>query len=208
MSNYNQQTVTAGNYSSTVNLYFTYDQNSPRTSPNSQSQGNASTSFAVTATVPTTCTVSAGNLNFGTVGILASNVNASSTITANCTNGGPYNIGLNAGTAPGATVTTRQMTNGAATVGYALYSNAGMTTNWGNTVGTDTVGGTGTSNNQSYTVWPSARANHPRASDLQRYDRRHGDVLSRNKQSSRLGDTEPFCERSPEAGEASASGLL
>ena len=65
----------------------------------------------------------------------------------------PYNIGLSAGTATGATVTTRQMTNGAATVSYALYSNAGMTTNWGNTVGTDTVGGTGSGNNQSYTVY-------------------------------------------------------
>ena len=79
-------------------------------------------------------------------------VNQTSTIQVQCTNTTPYNIGLNAGTATGATVTTRKMTNGGATVGYALYSNAGMTTNWGNTVGTDTVSGTG-NGAQPYTVY-------------------------------------------------------
>jgi spore coat protein U-like protein len=50
------------------------------------------------------------------------------------------------------------MTNGAATVSYSLYSNAARTTNWGNTVGTDTVAGTGTGSNQSYTVYGSVPA--------------------------------------------------
>jgi spore coat protein U-like protein len=34
-----------------------------------------------------------------------------------------------------------------------LYSNAGRTTVWGNTVGTDTVAGTGTGATQSLTVY-------------------------------------------------------
>jgi|SRR5271165_1854374 len=70
-----------------------------------------------------------------------------------CTNTTPYNIGLDAGTATGATVTTRKMTNGAATVSYLLYSGSGRTTNWGNTIGTDTVAATGSGTGQSYTVY-------------------------------------------------------
>jgi spore coat protein U-like protein len=158
----NQQTVTAGNYSSTVNLYFTYDQHSYAnggsdssfTCPDSRNQGNASTSFTVSATVVSNCNVSAANLNFGTVGTLTSNVDASSTMNVTCTNGAPYDVGLSAGNGTGATVTNRKMTSGGgATVNYALYQNSGRTTNWGNTVGTDTVSGTGTGSAQALTVY-------------------------------------------------------
>jgi len=111
-------------------------------------------SFTVQITIQASCTIlSASTLNFGTQGVLGAAVNQTSTIAVQCTNTTPYNIGLNAGTATGATVTTRKMTNGAATVSYALYSDSGRTTNWGNTVGTDTVAGTGNGASQSYTVY-------------------------------------------------------
>ena len=114
----------------------------------------ATTTFTVQLTITSSCTInSASILNFGSQGVLTAPVNQTSTIQVQCTNTTPYNIGLNAGTATGATVTTRKMTNGGATVGYALYSNAGMTTNWGNTVGTDTVSGTGNGASQPYTVY-------------------------------------------------------
>jgi spore coat protein U-like protein len=74
------------------------------------------------------------------------------TLTVDCSSGSAYNMGLNAGTATGATVTSRQMTNGAAKINYSLYSNAARTTNWGNTVGT------GTSASQSHTVYGSVSA--------------------------------------------------
>src|ERR1700722_8945936 len=110
--------------------------------------------FGVQVAIQASCTIlSASTLNFGTQGVLAAAVNQTSTIAVQCTNTTPYNIGLDAGTATGATVTTRKMTNGAATVSYSLYSNAGMTTNWGNTVGTDTVAATGNGASQSYTVY-------------------------------------------------------
>ena len=112
------------------------------------------TTFGVQITITASCTiVSASTLNFGSQGVLTANVDQTSTIAVQCTNTTPYNIGLNAGTATGATVTTRKMTNGAATVSYALYSNAGMTTNWGNTVGTDTVASTGIGACQNFTVF-------------------------------------------------------
>jgi spore coat protein U-like protein len=39
------------------------------------------------------------------------------------------------------------------TLGYSLFSNSGMTTNWGQTVGVDTVAGTGTGVAQPLTVY-------------------------------------------------------
>lgn len=112
------------------------------------------TTFTVQMTITASCVInSAGTLNFGSQGVLTSAVNATSTIQVQCTNTTPYNIGLNQGTATGATVTTRKMTNAGNTISYSLYSNAGMTTNWGNTVGTDTVAATGNGAAQSYTVY-------------------------------------------------------
>jgi len=118
---------------------------------------DAATSTAtmtVQMTITATCTVnSASTLNFGTQGVLAVNVDQTSTIQLTCTNTTPYNVGLDAGTGTGATVATRKMTSGANTVNYTLYSNSGRTTVWGNTVGTDTVAATGNGSAQSYTVY-------------------------------------------------------
>src|SRR5262249_56597254 len=81
------------------------------------------------------------------------------TITVTCTNTSPYNVGLDPGTATGATVTTRKMSGpGGALLAYALYQDAAHTKNWGNTVGTDTVAGTGNGNAQSLTVYGQVAA--------------------------------------------------
>jgi spore coat protein U-like protein len=112
----------------------------------------APSNIAVSATVQATCTNTATPLAFG----VYSGVQSDSTaiITVTCTNTTPYTVALNAGTATGATVTTRRMT-GAATVflAYALFSDAGRTANWGSTVGSDTVAGTGTGVGQPLTVY-------------------------------------------------------
>jgi spore coat protein U-like protein len=114
----------------------------------------ATTTMTVQVTITASCTInSAATLNFGTQGVLATNVDQTSTLQVTCTNTTPYNIGLNAGTGSGATVATRKLTSGANTVNYTLYSNSGRTTVWGNTVSTDTVAGTGNGAAQSYTVY-------------------------------------------------------
>jgi spore coat protein U-like protein len=110
--------------------------------------------FTVSVTLAATCTInSASTLNFGNQGILSANVDQTSTIQVTCTNTTPYNIGLDAGTGSGATVATRKLTSGGATVNYTLYSDTGRTTVWGNTVGTDTVAATGNGTGQNYTVY-------------------------------------------------------
>jgi spore coat protein U-like protein len=113
--------------------------------------GTATTTFTVSATVQATCNITATNLSFGTY--TGTQTDATSTITVTCTNTSAWNIGLNPGTCPGATVTTRCMLNGAAKLNYALFRDAARTLNWGQTVGTDTLSGTGTGNAQANTVY-------------------------------------------------------
>jgi spore coat protein U-like protein len=110
--------------------------------------------FNVQVTIAATCALnSASNLDFGTQGVLAANVDQTSTINVTCTNTTPYNIGLDKGV-NGASVTTRQMKSaGPALINYSLFSDAGRTVNWGNTVGTDTVAATGTGSAQPFTVF-------------------------------------------------------
>src|ERR1700726_2587860 len=69
----------------------------------------ATGSFNVQVTIAATCVVtSASNLNFGTQGVLAVNIDQTSTINVTCTNTTPYNVGLHKGL-NGGSVTTRQM---------------------------------------------------------------------------------------------------
>jgi spore coat protein U-like protein len=101
------------------------------------------TTFAVTATVATNCLVSATPLVFGTYLQGNGDHDQQSTISVRCSNGTPFNVGLNPGATGGATVTTRRMVNGANQLAYQLFSDTTRTTNWGQTIGTDTKTGTG-----------------------------------------------------------------
>jgi spore coat protein U-like protein len=116
----------------------------------------ATTTFGVTATVQATCLVSATALAFGTyTGALAT---STSTVSVTCTNTTAYNVGLSAGLT-GASVVTRQMTGPAsALLNYAMFSNSTRTANWGQTVGTDTVTGTGNGAAQALTVYGQVTA--------------------------------------------------
>ena len=112
----------------------------------------ATASFAVTATVQATCLISATAMAFGTyTGVQA---DTTSTISVTCTTSTPYTVGLNAGLATGATVTTRKMVGpSAATLAYSLSSDGPRAVNWGMTVPTDTVAGTGNGSAQALTVY-------------------------------------------------------
>jgi spore coat protein U-like protein len=116
------------------------------------SGNTAAATFTVSATVVATCLVSATPMAFGTY--TGAVVNSTSTISFTCTNTTAYNVGLSAGTATGATVSNRSMTGPAsALLSYMLFRDSGRTLNWGNTVGTDTMSGTGSGLQQSFTVY-------------------------------------------------------
>jgi spore coat protein U-like protein len=121
--------------------------------------GTASTTFQVSATVNNSCAVSANALSFGTYNPLSTlGLTLSGGVIVTCTVGTPFNIGLNQGTATGATVTTRQMASGSNLLSYALYRDTLHTLNWGQTVGTDTLAGTGTGLAITYPVYGSLPA--------------------------------------------------
>ena len=126
--------------------------------PINTSSGATSTStFQVTATVASSCTVTATSLAFGNYTL--AQLDGTSTITATCTNGTTYTIGLDAGTFSGATTSTRRMTGpSAAGLSYSLFSDSGRTTNWGNATGS-WVSGTGTGEAQVLTVYGRIPAN-------------------------------------------------
>src|SRR5262245_10622185 len=114
----------------------------------------ATTTFQVQLTITAQCIInSASTLNFGSQGLLLANVDQTSTLQVQCTDTTPYNIGLNAGTGSGATVNVRKLTNGGSTINYSLYTDAARTTVWGNTIGTDTVAGTGDGSSQAFTIY-------------------------------------------------------
>jgi spore coat protein U-like protein len=112
------------------------------------------TTFQVTATVQAACLInSADTMAFGAY-LRKSKSDSTSNVIVTCTNSTGYNVGLDAGTSAGATVTTRKMTGpGGAFLGYSLFSDANRTVNWGNTIGVDTVAGTGNGTPQDLTVY-------------------------------------------------------
>lgn len=110
--------------------------------------------FTVSATVVAGCTVSAGDLNFGTASLLNSSVDSTSSVSVTCTSGLAYAVALSQGTTAGGTTTTRLMKHAstASTVPYKMYSNASRTTNWGSSTSED-VNGTGTGSAVNHTVY-------------------------------------------------------
>jgi spore coat protein U-like protein len=116
--------------------------------------GTATTTLSVSLTINAGCNVSSSPIAFPAQSVLASAVNQTGSVIVTCTNTTPYNVGLDKGAGSGATVSNRRMTGpSSATVGYGLYQDSGHATNWGNTVGTDTIAGTGNGSAQTLTVY-------------------------------------------------------
>ncbi len=108
--------------------------------------------FSVTALIGIGCSLAATDLAFGDYS--GSEIDATSTIAVVCTNGTPYNVGLDAGISLGASVNNRNMTGpGSTLLNYRLLSDPARTINWGNLLGFNTVAGTGTGTEQLLNVY-------------------------------------------------------
>lgn len=121
-------------------------------------QGNAiattttTAALAVSATIASLCVVTGSTMAFGSYSGAAA-VTQNATLGVQCTSGTTFNIGLGAGN--NGTVAARKMAASAILLNYSLFYDAGMTHNWGTTIGTDTLAGTGTGALVSYTVYGS-----------------------------------------------------
>ncbi len=162
-----QSTTASGSYAASFtgsNVAGNYAYNTAGTCASSIYSSGTLTrwAFNLNATVGVNCTVSAGPLNFGSTGTsIASSIASTATITAQCTNGAPYSIGLDNG--QNASGAQRRMQLGATGhyVNYGLYTNSGHTLSWKTntansscTSGASTCAlGTGTGVGQTYTVY-------------------------------------------------------
>ncbi|MCA8296192.1 spore coat U domain-containing protein [Burkholderia sp. AU30198] len=115
---------------------------------------NGTFAFSATATVVNDCNITATNIAFAPVGVLASALTATGTINAQCTNGDAFEIALNGGASGNVTARTMLRSGGGGSVGYQLYLNSGMSTIWGDgTGGTTMATGTGSGVTQALTVY-------------------------------------------------------
>ncbi|MBB3255496.1 spore coat protein U-like protein [Paraburkholderia bannensis] len=129
--------------------------------------GSKSATFQVTLTVQADCSINTNPLNFGSTGVLSSNIDQQTNLNVTCSTGTPYAVALDAGTPTGSTVASRLLANAGATgtVKYNLYQDAARTQVWGQTAGTDTVAGTGTGTAQSIMVYGRVPAQNTPAPD-------------------------------------------
>jgi spore coat protein U-like protein len=115
------------------------------------SAATATGTFTVTAAVAASCLISATDMSFGVYA--GSLTNATSSISVTCTNTTPYNVGLDGGTAPGGHPNNRRMRGLGGSLAYSLFRNSARTLIWGQTIGSDTVSGTGNGNTQVLPVY-------------------------------------------------------
>jgi len=109
--------------------------------------------FDVLATVSPNCLVTAGDLNFGSVGLLNTNIDASSQISVTCTAMSDYNIGLDHGlhgSGPGDRVMEDIAGN---RIHYELFQNAGRTLVWGTLAGGAAQASSGSGTTQMFSVF-------------------------------------------------------
>ena len=124
-------------------------------------EANSATAVAnlvVSLIITANCTITATTLPFGSTGTLTAAINGTATVGVTCTNTTPYNVGLDGGNVTGSTVAGRLLAgtatgNTGTTVPFQLYSDTGRTTVWGNTIGTNTIAGTGSGVTQPLTVY-------------------------------------------------------
>lgn len=126
----------------------------------------ASGTIGISATVVTSCTVSASStpVAFGTVYTnYSAAYNATGDIYVTCGNGVTYNVGLDNGANYGSSTRNMILSGGSALLPYQLYRTttdrtAGSPT-WGTTIGTNTLAGTATGSQQTIPVYGRVPAN-------------------------------------------------
>jgi spore coat protein U-like protein len=110
--------------------------------------------LGVSAEVISNCEVSTTPVAFGNVNVVSgSNVDATGGLSVTCTTGTAWEATADAGLGTGATLASRKMADGAELLNYALYTNAGRTTVWGDGDVTSSFSDTGNGAAQASTIY-------------------------------------------------------
>jgi len=111
--------------------------------------------FTASATVPSDCRAyTTSDLDFGSVaGLITSSIDQTSSLTMTCTGRTAWNVGLDNGLNADGDIRRMQLAASGNYVDYQLYQESARTNRWGNTLGTDTVPGTGTGSSQTLTIY-------------------------------------------------------
>ena len=120
--------------------------------------------WQATTQIISSCTISAANLSFGTVNVLASNVDATTTLGLNCTANAPWKVKLNGGTVTGNVAGRRMGQSGAApgVINYQLRHTGANGPLWGDeTGGTGALTGTGSGASQTLTLYGRVPGGQP-----------------------------------------------
>lgn len=140
----NQTSAAVGTYTAQigdVSIYYAEADSLDCDSPS----GYLSTygSFSLSATVSANCNISVSDLNFGSVGMISENIEATAALDVECTPGASYSIAL--GNGNNYSGSTRRMRSSAGNyVEYGLYQSANGTMPWGSTTTSDTLDGVAT----------------------------------------------------------------
>ncbi|MEI9849788.1 MAG: spore coat protein U domain-containing protein [Sphingomonas sp.] len=115
----------------------------------------AGANMATSAEVTENCTVSSSPIVFGDVDVTTgAAVPGAGGISVVCTNGTEWSASADAGAGADATQELRQMSDGAATLDYVLYTEPTRTVIWGDgTDGTETIDDTGTGTAQATVIY-------------------------------------------------------
>jgi spore coat protein U-like protein len=106
--------------------------------------------FSVVASVPANCLLETSDLDFGTTGVIGSNIDADTAFDLTCTSGTDYEISIDGGGA--GDPDNRVLRAGSNTVRYDLYSDHQRTDRWGTAAGS-IVDGDGDGTVQTYDVY-------------------------------------------------------
>lgn len=152
----------AGNYSEAITGDMGWSTNTATPCANVNAAG--ATSFAASTLVRANCTLATSNLSFGTVNVLTANVDATTTIGLNCTNGSAWTMRLNGGTVANNVVARRMGPGGAGpgVINYQLRHTSPAGPLWGDgTGGTTVLTGTGNGTSQTVTVYGRVPGGQP-----------------------------------------------
>lgn len=146
-----QSAVPVGDYQSqfsSTDALFTYSESDFDCSGSGGSDAFAS--FTVSASITANCLLETADLDFGTHGIIGSNIDADTDIGITCTPGTGYDITIDGGGSNDPD--HREMRSGSDTVNYGLYSDAARHDPWG-TSQAGTVSGSGSGAQQRLGVY-------------------------------------------------------